>query len=61
MPGVVFGPMLGTSKSHEDAVAPERADELADIKLPDDEGRPVRLGDLWRDRPAVLVFLRHYG
>jgi hypothetical protein len=41
--------------------APETADALADIVLPDDEGNDVRLGDLWADGPAVLVFLRHYG
>ncbi len=29
--------------------------------LEDHEGRPVRLGDLWRERPAVLAFIRHYG
>ena len=34
---------------------------LADITLPDSEGREVRLGDLWRERPVVLVWLRHYG
>ena len=34
---------------------------LADIALPDTEGREVRLGSLWTDSPAVLVFLRHYG
>ncbi len=34
---------------------------LAGIALPDTEGREVRLGDLWRDDPAILVFLRHYG
>jgi peroxiredoxin len=37
------------------------ADELADITLPDDDGNEVRLGDLWAERPAVLVWLRHYG
>jgi hypothetical protein len=37
------------------------ADRLAEIVLEDWRGRPVRLGDLWRDGPAVLVFLRHYG
>jgi hypothetical protein len=36
-------------------------DELADIVLPDHDGNDVRLGDLWRDRPAALVWLRHYG
>lgn len=34
---------------------------LAGIALPDTEGREVRLGSLWADGPAVLVFLRHYG
>jgi hypothetical protein len=37
------------------------ADALADIVLPDQDGNAVRLGDLWRDEPAVLVWLRHYG
>ena len=35
--------------------------ELADLIVNDTEGRDVRLGDLWRERPAVLVFVRHYG
>jgi len=34
---------------------------LADIVLPDQDGRDVRLGDLWADRTVVLVWLRHYG
>lgn len=34
---------------------------LEDIVLPDHRERDVRLGDLWRDAPAVLVWLRHYG
>jgi hypothetical protein len=37
------------------------ADALADITLPDQDGNDVRLGDLWRERHAVLVWLRHYG
>jgi hypothetical protein len=39
----------------------EPAPALADLVLPDDAGRPVRLGDTWRERPVVLAFLRHYG
>jgi hypothetical protein len=35
--------------------------ELADLVVKDTDDRPVKLGDLWRDRPAVLVFLRHFG
>lgn len=34
---------------------------LAPIVLPDADGRPIRLGSLWEARPAVVVFLRHYG
>ncbi len=37
------------------------AARLAPIVLPDADARPVRLGSLWTDAPAVLVFLRHYG
>ncbi len=34
---------------------------LAPIVLPDPDGDEVRLGSLWEERPAVVVFLRHYG
>jgi hypothetical protein len=35
---------------------------LAPIALIDSAtGEPVRLGDLWRDRLVVLIFLRHFG
>jgi hypothetical protein len=37
------------------------AARLAAISLPDADGRLVRLGSLWSDAAAVLVFLRHYG
>ena len=34
---------------------------LAEIVLPDTDGNEIRLGSVWASRPAVLVFLRHYG
>jgi hypothetical protein len=34
---------------------------LAEIALPDTDGRQIKLGSLWTDSPAVIVFLRHYG
>jgi hypothetical protein len=37
------------------------AKQLADVVLPDQDGNGVRLGDLWRERPVALVWLRHYG
>jgi hypothetical protein len=37
------------------------AEPLRDQELLDTDGRTVRLGKLWEDRPVVLVWLRHYG
>jgi len=34
---------------------------LAETELIDPDGAPHRLGDLWADRPAVLLLLRHFG
>jgi len=34
---------------------------LEDCIVKDVEGRDFRLGELWRERPAVLVFVRHFG
>jgi hypothetical protein len=38
-----------------------RADDLAKMTVLDAQGAPVELGTFWRDRPAVLVFIRHFG
>jgi len=35
--------------------------QLAELVVKDIEGRDVRLGNLWREQPAVVVFVRHYG
>jgi hypothetical protein len=35
--------------------------KLAGISLPDVDGKTVRLGSLWTNGPAAVVFLRHYG
>ena len=37
------------------------AERLAGMELLDADGRSVRLGSLWRERPIVLVFIRHFG
>lgn len=37
------------------------ARELSRVTVQDLQGAEVRLGDLWRRQPAVLVWLRHYG
>lgn len=35
--------------------------ELADARVTDERGDEVRLGDLWRERPALVAFVRHFG
>jgi hypothetical protein len=40
---------------------PDNAADLAGLELENHEGELRPLGDYWTDRPAVLVFLRHYG
>jgi hypothetical protein len=53
--------MFGAASSRQKTDPPKRADALADLFLPDHDGNDVRLGDLWQDGPAALVWLRHYG
>ncbi len=38
-----------------------RADDLAKMTVLDAAGTTVELGTLWRDKPAALVFVRHFG
>jgi peroxiredoxin len=38
-----------------------RADDLAGRTVLDANGARVELGSLWRERTAVLVFVRHFG
>ncbi len=53
--------MPGTASGRQTTNPPARADALAEITLPDQDGNEVQLGELWREQPAVLVWLRHYG
>ena len=53
--------LFGTAGERQEAQPPPRADELAEMELENHAGEARRLGDYWRDGPAVLVFLRHYG
>ena len=38
-----------------------RADDLAKLTVQDERGSTIELGSLWRDKTAVLVFIRHFG
>lgn len=34
---------------------------LGAMEVKDSSGAPVRVGTAWESRPALLVFLRHFG
>jgi len=34
---------------------------LEAVSLPDADGNLHRLGDLWAEKPVIVVFLRHFG
>ena len=53
--------LLGAAGSRQAARPPQDASVLADLVVVDLDGADVRLGSLWEDGPAVLVWLRHYG
>jgi peroxiredoxin len=53
--------VLDTTRQQQETKPPTDAGVLEDVVLNDYEGKPVRLGDLWSERPAVLVFVRHFG
>ncbi|HXI46049.1 MAG TPA: peroxiredoxin-like family protein, partial [Candidatus Acidoferrales bacterium] len=53
--------MLDAARTREQPGTPEHIDALAEISLPDHDGNAVRLRDLWRDGPAVIVWLRQFG
>ena len=53
--------MLQAVKTPEQTRPPLHAGDLEDLVVQDHLGNDVRLGDLWRAQPVVLVFLRHYG
>ncbi len=37
------------------------ATRLSGLELTDWQGQPCRLGTLWKHRPVVLAFIRHFG
>ena len=41
--------------------APANAKQIENLRVHDVDGNSVRLGTLWEDGPAVLIWLRHYG
>jgi hypothetical protein len=54
-------PIFGTATRRQRTSPPSDANELGGMVLPDHEGNEHALGEYWRERPAALIWLRHYG
>jgi len=53
--------LRGPTRTRLDSLPAQIGDPAPDLTLPDTEGRPRRLSEFWRERPAVLLFLRQFG
>ena len=55
------GLTAGVEEGYHRGMSKSLAAKIAGITLPDTDNREIRLGSLWEEGPAVVVFLRHYG
>ena len=60
-PGRILSDVLLGPRSTFQGVGMSVQSALASISLSNTTGEQIRLGSLWEARPAVLVFVRHYG
>jgi peroxiredoxin len=51
----------GPSRLRWTKLPPQPGDRAPDLELQDMTGKSVHLRDLWRERPALLLFWRQYG
>src|SRR5919108_3736849 len=54
-----FAGVLDAARQPQQTRPPTQATDLENVVLQDYRGSTVRLGDLWEERPAALIFLRH--
>lgn len=51
----------GPSRLRWNKIPLQVGDQAPDFELQDSTGAPVHLHDFWNDKPALLLFWRHYG
>ena len=51
----------GPDRQRWESLPPQVGDRAPDAELADHTGREVALSSFWRDRPALVLFWRHFG
>jgi peroxiredoxin len=51
----------GPTRLRWTSLPPQAGDPAPEATLPDHHGRPTALSSLWAERPALLLFWRHFG
>jgi len=52
---------LGPQRLRWSKIPLQVGDKAPDSELPDSDGQVVKLSSYWQDRPALILFWRHYG
>ena len=53
--------LTGPTRTRYESLPPQAGDTSPDPTLPDTSGEPRHLSDFWAHRPALVVFMRHFG
>ena len=53
--------LAGPTRTRWDVLPPQAGDPAPDLALPDTDGRVRQLSEFWRERPALVLLLRHFG
>jgi peroxiredoxin len=53
--------LAGPTRTRFEALPPQAGDAAPDPTLPDTSGEPRRLSEYWAHRPALVIFMRHFG
>lgn len=51
----------GPPRPRWDKIPLQVGDPAPDFELPNSEGKRIKLSSYWQDRPALILFWRHYG
>ena len=57
----IEGWKLGPQRLRWSKIPLQVGDKAPDSELPDSDGQVVKLSSYWQDRPALILFWRHYG